>query len=294
MATGSRRSARWFIAVLASALLACAVVVYALVRITAPGSDGSDITTVTSTSSNTPEPSGTGHGGLSGSTDADSATPSSPTTGPQTPATPSRTFTATQAVPSTTTSALPRSDIVLPAAWSGVAKVTVTVLGECESNHSSVYADLPADVALDLVQNEASAAQVPVPDGTQPDDITLTLGVNPSGVPSLALYSSQIGEDGAWQRFWKLTLTSDAARTNIQGVLRAQPNDGSTPNVMVDAETSLQPCESLGTVSLPRALADGATLDGWVSTTSASLTVRGTTTDGKRTVTAEIEATRHS
>lgn len=293
MATGSRRSARWFFAVLASALLASAVVVYALVRITAPGSDGSDITAVTSTSSDSPAPSGSGRTGTSDSLDPDSVTPISPPTGPQTPATPSRTFTATQAVPTTTTSALPRSDIVLPAAWSGVAKVTVTVLGECESHHSSVYADLPADLAVDLVQNEASAAQVSVPDGTRPNDVTLTLGVNPSGVPSLALYSSQIGEDGTWQQFWDLTLTGETARTHIQGVLRAQPNDGSTPNVMVDAETSLQPCESLGTVSLPRALADGATLDGWVSTTSASLTVRGTTTDGKRTVTAEIDATRH-
>jgi hypothetical protein len=196
-------------------------------------------------------------------------------------------------VPSATVSVLPRSDVALPAAWSGVAKVTVSVLGGCASEASSVYADLPADLALDLVQNEASAAQVAVPDGTRPDGVTLTVGVNSSGVPSLALYSSQIDEQGAWRRFWELTLTGDEDRTRIRGVLRAQPVDGSTPNVMVDAETSLQRCESLGTVSLPRALADGATLEGWVSNTSASLTVRATTTDGKRTVTAEIEATRH-
>lgn len=275
---------------LAGALLASAVVVYALVRITAPGSDGSDITAVTSSSTGVPPSSESGSPSPTG-TAADS--PTAPSSGSATVLPSTRTFTATQAVPSTTTSALPQSDVVLPAAWSGVAKVTVTVLGECASDNSSVYADLPADLALDLVQNEASAAQVPVPDGARPDDVTLTLGVNPSGVPSLALYSSQIDENGAWQRFWELTLTADATRTRIHGTLEAQPTDGSSPNMMVDAETSLQPCESLGTVSLPRALARGATLDGWVSATSASLTVHGTTTDGKRTVTAEVSATRH-
>lgn len=293
MGSGSRRSARWFIAVLTSALVASAVVVYALVRITAPGSDGSDITSVTSSSTHAPQPSGSEQVEPDGTDDSDSVAPPSSSAGPQTAATSSRSFTATQAVPSATVSALPRSDVVLPAAWSGVAKVTVSVLGGCASDASSVYADLPADLALDLVQNEASAAQVAVPDGTRPDDVTLTVGVNSSGVPSLALYSSQIDDQGAWRRFWELTLTGDEDRTRIQGVLRAQPVDGSPPNVMVDAETSLQRCESLGTVSLPRALADGATLEGWVSNTSASLTVRATTTDGKRTVTAEIEATRH-
>lgn len=297
MGGGSRRSARWIIAVLAGALVASAVVVYALVRLTSPGDGGSGIATATSSSTDVdtaPDSTMSGSTASSGEPDsvAESALSPPPTTSP-TGSAPSGTFTATQSVPSTTVSTLPQSDVTLPAAWSGVAKVTVTVLGECASENSSVYTDLPADLALDLVQNEANAAQVPVPAGARPDDVTLTLGVNPSGVPSLALYSSQIDESGAWQRFWQLDLTADTARTRVHGILEAQPNDGSTPNMMVDAETSLQACESLGTVSLPRALADGTTLDGWVSTTSAALTVRGTTTDGKRRVTVEINAERH-
>jgi hypothetical protein len=290
MVTGSRRSARWIIAVLAGALLASAVVVYALVRITTPaGGDGSDATPVTTSS--TPEPTA-----ASPTDTADTVLQSVTTQSPTAAATvlsPAGTFTATESVPSTTMSALPQSDVILPAAWSGVAKVTVTVLGECASANSSVYADLPADLALDLVQNEANAAQLPVPAGAHPDDVTMTLGVNPSGVPSLALYSSQIGETGIWQQFWQLTLSADGARTRVRGTLTAQATDGSTPNMMVDAETSLQPCESVGTVSLPRALANGASLDGWVSTTSASLTVNGTTTDGKRKVSVDIVAERH-
>jgi hypothetical protein len=291
MVTGSRRSARWIIAVLAGALLASAVVVYALVRITTPADgDGSDATPVTTSSTHEPtaaSPTDTAD------TVLQSVMTSPPPTATATVLSPAGTFTATESVPSTTMSALPQSDVILPAAWSGVAKVTVTVLGECASANSSVYADLPADLAFDLVQNEANAAQLPVPAGAHPDDVTMTLGVNPSGVPSLALYSSQIGETGIWQQFWQLTLSADGARTRVRGTLTAQATDGSTPNMMVDAETSLQPCESVGTVSLPRALANGASLDGWVSTTSASLTVNGTTTDGKRKVSVDITAERH-
>lgn len=291
MVSGSRWNARWIIVVLAGALLASAAVVYALVRITSPGGDGQDVTPVTS--SPAVEPSTTRPTGTQAVSDSADESTAPPPTDTVTGLSSIDTVTAMESVPSATMSALPQSDVVLPAAWSGVAKVTVTVLGECASDSSSVYAELPADLALDLAQNEANAAQVPVPDGVRPGDVTLTLGVNPSGVPSLAVYSSQIGESGAWQQFWRLTLAGDQARTRISGVLTAQPVDGSTPNMMVDAETSLQPCESVGTVSLPRALADGARLDGWVSTTGAFLTVTGTTTDGKRKVTVEVTAERH-
>lgn len=295
MTGGSRRDTRWFIAVLAGALLASALVVYALVRVTTLGGDGSGIAATALTGDGPPSrtagapESGTAPGSADTS-QAGQASPS-PTADDGTPP-PTHPYSATLPVPSTTHSVLPQSGVVLPAAWTGAAKVTITVLGDCATGNSSVYADLPADLALDLVQNEANAAQTPVPAGADADDVTLTLGVNSSGVPSLALYSSQINESGELQRLWDLSVTDASGRTPIDGTLVAQPADGSTPNMMVDSETSLQPCESAGTVSLPRALADGATLSGWVSATSAAVTLHGTTTDGKRTVTVEIAAHR--
>lgn len=280
---------------LTGALVASAVVVYALARITSPSGGGSTLDqTPTSTAQAPPSSSipSDGTRTVSDSTSSGSEVTSADSGGPTSEEPASGTQVATQAIPSATTATLPQSGIAIPATWSGVAKVTVTVLGECAASTPSVYAGLPADLALDLVQNEASAAEIPLPDDANPHDVTLTLGVNASGVPSLALYSSQIDQNGALRQYWDLTLTAEGARTAIDGRLVAQPTDGSTPNMMVDAETSLQPCESIGTVSLPRALADGATLSGWVSDSQASLAVHGVTTDGKRSVTVEVTATR--
>jgi hypothetical protein len=185
------------------------------------------------------------------------------------------------------------SDITLPAAWSGTAKITVTVLGSCAGGNSSVYTDTPADLALDLPQNEASAVAPTVTRSLPDNEPTLTLGVNAAEVPSLAVYSSAIDDAGAFHRYWQLQLTPDSDRTEIRGTLSDQPADGDHPNIMVDAETSLQPCETAGTVGLPRVLAPGSTLSGWVSQTSAKLTLRAKTTDGKRSVLVQMTATRH-
>lgn len=280
------------IAVLAGALVASAIVVYALVRITAPsGGDGAvtDPTATTQIPDTADSSSGARSVSDSLSAEADSGATSGAAT---TDAESSGALAESQVIPSATTLALPQSRIVIPATWSGVATVTVTVLGECAASTPSVYAGLPADLALDLVQNEASAAEIPLPEGADPHGVTLTVGVNPSGVPAVALYSSQIDESGQLRRYWDLTLSSAGDRMAIDGRLVAQPTDGSTPNMMVDAETSLQPCESLGTVSLPRALADGATLSGWVTDDKASLKIHGETTDGRRTVTVELTAAR--
>ncbi|MEO7125258.1 MAG: hypothetical protein ABI382_04080 [Nakamurella sp.] len=296
MGVGNRRDTRWIIAVLAGALVASAVVVYALVRMTTPSDDGPGLKAAptstsgqsTSAATNSSEPGSTP--GISNSASDGGSSPPSP--GDADTSSEAGTFSATQSVPATTTAELPHSHVILPAAWTGVAKVTISVLGDCAANNSSVYDDLPADLALDLIQNEANAAQAPLPSGAKPDDVTLTLGVNSGGVPSLALYSSQIDEGGTLQRFWTLNVTGDKDRTNIRGILSSQPTDGSTPNMVVDAETSLQPCESVGTVSLPRALANGTTIEGWVTPDSASLTIEGVTTDKKRKVTIEIAAHR--
>jgi hypothetical protein len=61
---------------------------------------------------------------------------------------------------------------------------------------------------------------------------------------------------------------------------------------LVDNETDLQPCESGGTVRVPRTLAAGSRVTGWVSATEAHLDVTATTTDGERAVTAVVTLSR--
>lgn len=280
---------------LAGALIASAAVVYALVRITGPGGAASPseapAPTVTSPSQqllSTGSP-------LTSPTWTSAAAPMSSAPPGQTRSTgpPAASKTASDAaVPPTTSMRLPGAPVVLPAAWSGTATVTVTVVGECATATPSVYTDIPADLALDLVQNEANAAEVAMPPAAHRDDVALTLGVNTSGVPSLAVYSSQIDATGGFQRYWNLGFSPGPDRTDINGTLIDQSADGTNPNLMVDAETSLQPCEAAGTVSLPRALAEGSTMHGWVSASAAQLTVDARTTDGKRTVEVQVDLTR--
>ena len=72
-----------------------------------------------------------------------------------------------------------------------------------------------------------------------------------------------------------------------------QPLGGALPpNLLVDSETDLLPCETDPGVRLPRPLARGATVTGWVSATDASLQVNAGTTDGERSVVADLHLTR--
>lgn len=296
--TGTERShARGIVLLLAGALIACAAVVYALVRVTGPATgSGPGAPTSLPTTSVPTQLLSSGDARSRGS-GAD-ATPGGPTSAPgQSTDAPSSTSNdasgqQTATVPPSTTMDLPGAHVPLPAAWTGTAKVTVTVVGDCAKPTPSVYTALPADLALDLAQNEANAAEVGLPHGVSGKDVALTLGINASGVPSLAVYSSQIDASGAFQRYWNLGLSPGPGRSDVNGTLINQSAAGSNPNLMVDAETSLQPCESAGTVSLPRALAQGSTMTGWVSATAAQLTVRATTTDGKRAVTVVVDLAR--
>lgn len=289
--TGSKRSGtRWIAPLLAGALVASAVVGYALVRMTSPADDGSGgqaSTAVTSLTEDLMSSPTSLTGGVSSTSDNGSAEPDTTagTGGPTQTADPEPT------VPEAITSELPGSETMVPAAWSGTATVTVTVLGDCAAA-PSVYTDVPADVALDLVGNEANAAETPLDPGIDPASATLTLGINPGAMPSLAVYSSQISEDGVLHRYWDLRLSAGANWTEISGTLIQQPSEGPNPNMMVDSESSLQSCEAAGTVSLPRALAAGSTITGWVTRTRANLTLHAVTTDGKRAVEVQIDAQR--
>ena len=303
-----RSGARWIALLLGVTLVASAVVAYALVRVTAPSPGGDEAvssTVVSAPATTQSEPVSRADVKVRSSTTAGAtsptpttpATPASAASGP-TSGTPIASAASSGAVASsdaapTVTSVLQGSGVTLPAAWSGTAKVTVTVLGDCATKNPSVYTDAPAALALDLAQNEATAVATTVSPSIPDDEPTLTLGVNASQVPSLAVYSSAVDENGMFHRYWSLALVPGPDRTDIYGTLIDETVDAANPNILVDAETSLQPCEDTGTVAPPRVLAVGSTITGWVSTTSARLTLRATTTDGKREVTVEVAATRN-
>lgn len=265
-------SARWTVLLLAVALAASAVVAYALIRQTGSSS--------------------TAEAALAGPT---SAAPPLGSIGPATASgLPARPSPATSTVDGASAAAppvvLPGAGLALPVAWSGTADVTITVGGECAaggaSTGSSTYT-VPANLAIDAPKVGSGG----------PDDnpVSLTLGVNPAGLPGLSVFSAALDDSGALHRYWRLSATPGAdGRTVLEGnmVEDRASTPGPALNLLSDSETDLQPCEAGGAVGLPRALAPGSLLSGWVSADAASLTVTGATVDGERSVTVVVTAAR--
>jgi hypothetical protein len=187
---------------------------------------------------------------------------------------------------------LPGTGLQLPAAWTGTAEMTITVLGRCAATGGTSSYTRTADLAL----QGPVLGDGPIDD---PNPLSMTLGITPSEIPGLTIYSASTGRSGDAQRWWWLSTGNEAGpagemRTTISGVLiNDQPVSGALPpNLLVDNETDLQPCESGGTVRVPRTLAAGSRLTGWVTATQGHLDVSATTADGERTVTAVVELTR--
>ncbi|WP_420122082.1 hypothetical protein [Nakamurella sp.] len=138
-----------------------------------------------------------------------------------------------------------------------------------------------------------TTAVPPVPAGP----VSMTLGITSTDVPGLSLYSTSSSRDGSIRRTWVVDTAADPAtpdRTSITATLADdQPLGGALPpNLLVDSETDLLPCETGNGVRLPRPLARGATVTGWVSATQAVLDIAAVTTDGERTVQAHLDLTR--
>ena len=94
---------------------------------------------------------------------------------------------------------LPGSGLQLPAAWTGTAEMTITVLGRCAATGGTSSYTRSADLAL----------QGPVV-GTGPFDdpnpLSMTLGITPTGIPGLSLYSASTDQSAAAvHRTWWLT-----------------------------------------------------------------------------------------
>jgi hypothetical protein len=294
--------------ILVVALLCSAAVVYGLIQITggstaasAPGSAGASASASARVSE---RPVSTTNAATTTSARPDASTGASAPAGSG--------VRGTETAVGTTTSApvLPGSLVQLPAAWTGKADVTVTVLGRCAATGGTSSYSLTADLALQRpvvgsagpVNRGGIGTGIGTETGTAPgielgdaNPLSMTLGISPAGIPGLTVYSASVGADGSVRRTWWLTTgTGPDGNTLISGVLIAdQPIDGALPpNLLSDGETDLQPCEAGRTVGVPRTLAAGSRITGWVSATRAELELTGTTTDGERAVTARVVATR--
>lgn len=299
MAARTTTSTRWVTGILVVALLASVLVVVGLIQITgqSPSASTSDSESPAPAS---PSPSG-----------SNSTTSAEPTVSSTRPAG------STTTGPTTTPVELAGSGLVLPAAWTGTADMTITVHGRCAATGGTSFYTRPAQFALqvspppsptgvtaaDSVTPEASSAPatsspasttaVPPPSGP----VSMSLGITPTDVPGLSIYSTSSGRDEVIRRTWVVDAQADPAtpdRTLISATLvDDQPLGGALPpNLLVDSETDLLPCETDPGVRLPRPLARGATVTGWVSATDASLQVNAGTTDGERSVVADLHLTR--
>lgn len=288
MARRSAISSRWLIVILVAALVCSALVVYALVQVTGRFSDAmtepsADAAAVPPGAWSAASSAPVGQDGSSASPDV--TDPTSDRGGR--PA-------MTSGIPTSSPAAappLPGSGVTVPAAWSGTARLTITVNGDCaDTGGTSTYSGLTAELAL----------QAPVrgndPFG-DPNPFSMTLGVTPAAIPGLALYSAEVGDDGAVRRTWWLADGTDPAaadRTVISGSLISDRTiDGALPpNLLVDNETDLLPCQSGRPSGVSRTLGAGSSLSGWVSPTAAVIDVTGTTTDGERTIDLHAELER--
>jgi hypothetical protein len=310
MGTG-RRSARWFAAVLGIALVASAVVVYLLIRVTAPSADpdeglaavSSDVSDLTAASSDaadaatsdpqdtTASESTTGtSGGISAAptTGATSGSMEGVTTGPDTTNGPTSRA-STPADPSV----LPGSAVPLPAAWSGTAQVDITVTGDCPGAKPTHYTT-PADIALDVAGGGAAVTETGSTSSTAPgEEPTLTIGVNTAAVPTVAVYSATVDNTGAFHRFWSLSVARSGTGTEVLGTVVSDDGlAGNNPNLLVDAVQPPADCATVPVNGLPRVLAVGSTLTGWLDVNTAKFTLHAVTTDGQRSLTVTIAATR--
>jgi len=280
MATRNTLSTRWVTMIMVAALGCSVAVVWGLIQITGGSPAASSTPSVSasdSSSASAAVPGATGE-------PVTELAPLRPSTSSGAPPTSG----ATAPLVTTVVPTLPGSGLPLPAAWTGTAELTITVLGRCATAGGTSSYTRTAELAL----QGPVVGSGPIDD---PNPISMTLGITPADIPGVSIYSASVDDAGAARRTWWLTAGADPdGRTQLSGILiDNQPVRGVLPpNLLVDNETDLQPCESGGTVRVPRPLAAGSTVTGWVSPTQAHLDLAATTADGERVVTAVVDLSR--
>ena len=172
--------------------------------------------------------------------------------------------------------------------------MSITVLGRCATTGGTSAYTRSADLAL----QGPAVGTGPIVD---PNPFSMTLGITPAEIPGLSIYTATTDRTGEVHRTWWVTTGAETGpdgqpRTAISAVLiDDQPVRGVLPpNLLVDNETDLQPCEAGGTVRVTRTLAAGSRLTGWVTATAGQLALSATTADGERAVEATVELSRRS
>lgn len=285
VATRNSRSTRWVTVVMVAALVCSVLVVWGLIQITGQTPASSSTPSAGESPAASGSPSETG---VDSSPPSGSATLTAGSSGSELDASrPARTSATTTAM---LAPLLPGSALRLPAAWTGTAELSITVLGRCASTGGT----------SSYTRSAALALQGPV-EGTgdfdDPNPLSMTLGITPAGIPGVSVYSASTDKAGSVHRTWWLTAGAapdSQGRTVLSGVLiDDQPVSGALPpNLLVDNETDLQPCDSGGTVRVPRTLAAGSRITGWVSATEGHLDLAATTADGERALTAVVTLSR--
>jgi hypothetical protein len=289
MAGRNTLSTRWVTVIMVAALVCSVAVVWGLIQIT--GESPASSSTPASGAGAAASGSGSGSGSATAVGEAEDGSPparsSAPAVGVDGSGGPDSLATTTTPAP-----VLPGTGLTLPAAWTGTAELTITVLGRCAATGGTSSYTRKADLAL----QGPAVGSGPIDD---PNPLSMTLGITPAGIPGLSIYSASTDQSGIVRRTWWLatgagTGPAGEARTDLSGVLvDDQPMRGALPpNLLVDNETDLQPCESGSTVRVPRTLAAGSRMTGWVSPTLAHLDLSATTVDGERAVTAVVDLTR--
>src|SRR6478735_741773 len=251
MAARPITSSRWVMGILVAALLASVLVVVGLIQIT-----GSS-------------PSSSASSSESPAVDSASATPS-PSAGPAS---------TTSAMPSTSGGRSATTPTTTPVELA--LQVPPTPTASASSGSASASPTTGPAGSASPVTSESTTITPPA------GPVTMTLGITPTDVPGLSIYSTTSGRDGTIRWTWSVDAQADPAtpgRTLLSATLvDDQPSGGALPpNLLMDSETDLMPCEAGSGVRLPRPLAKGATVTGWISATEASLVVDATTTDGER------------
>jgi hypothetical protein len=184
------------------------------------------------------------------------------------------------------------SAVRLPAAWKGTAQVTIAQTGACPGAKPTRYS-LAADVALDVPGGGAAATGATSTVTATGSEPTLSIGVNTSGVPSVAVYSVAPDNTGTFHQFWRLAVSPSGTRTSVAGsVVNDESLAGNNPNLLVDDLAPPGGCTDQTGTGLPRVLAVGSTIDGWVDQSDARFTLKAETADGQRALTVTINAAR--
>ena len=170
MATRNTLSTRWVTLIMVAALVCSVAVVWGLIQITGESPASSSTAPASESASQSAADPGTG------GSSSDRTTTTAAETNSLRPSAGSAVSTALTPAP-----ILPGSAVRLPAAWTGTAEMSISVLGRCATSGGTSSYTRSAELALQGPVVGSGAFDDPNP-------LSMTLGITPAGIPGLAIY----------------------------------------------------------------------------------------------------------